>query len=360
MLRIVDDKQTNINQYVKRSVIVVNVVLCICHILLGVFFKQYDVDIMYYYNFLSMSVYVIGFVALYLKKTSVYVVCIYAEILVFMMLAVICMGWEFGFQQYCIGFITASIFTDFYMSRMHKLKKRTVFIVTMYVVMYVGMRIWTYQMPYIYEINNELVQELLYIANTTISFVFLIAYSCIYSNTVFKLEKALTEAANVDVLTGLRNRRKMQDLLKTSYEDYVKQNYNMCVAIIDVDHFKVINDTYGHDIGDVVLKTLADILLNEHKCNGRFHACRWGGEEFLILYKKYEKSKEEIISEFDTLRKTVENNIVVCDDYEIKFTITIGVAFWTEDSNVSDMIKKADKNLYNGKENGRNKVVCEE
>ena len=76
-------------------------------------------------------------------------------------------------------------------------------------------------------------------------------YLFFYSNTVHRLENSLIEMANVDPLTGISNRRRMQDMLKTVLDEYENQRYQTVIAMLDIDHFKKINDTYGHDVGDV-------------------------------------------------------------------------------------------------------------
>lgn len=359
MNRLINEKQKTIDQYVRNGTVIVNFILLVCHILFSFFFNINNVDIMYCYNFISIVVYIVGFFVLRKKLGALYVSMVYIELLVFMILAVICLGWEFGFQQYCIGFITTALFTDFYMSSVHKLKKKTVIVMIMYVAMYIIMRIWTYGYEALYDVDNSLIERSLYIINTIISFIFLVMYSCFYSNTMFRLEKTLIDVANIDALTGLKNRRRMQELLGTSFEERKKEPYNMCIAIIDVDNFKKINDKYGHDAGDKALKALANILLSLNEEKKGFHVCRWGGEEFLILYRKYDKNKKQILSEFEELRQTVENNVIDSDGYEISYTITIGVAFCDNNCSVSEIIKRADRNLYRGKETGKNKVVSE-
>lgn len=312
---------------------------------------------MYQYNYISILVYLFGFWALRDKLGVIYVSMVYVELLIFMILAVICLGWEYGFQQYCIGFITTALFTDFYTSRAHKLKKRTIMVMTMYVIMYIVMRIWTYEIKPLNVIANKTIEQALFVANTLISFGFLVVYSCFYSNTVFKLEKMLTDVASKDALTGLFNRRRMQELMKTVFDEREKDPYNMCVAMIDVDDFKQINDRYGHDVGDEALKSLADILIGMNHEKKNFHVCRWGGEEFLVLYRHYDKDEKGIMDEFNELRKKVENNLIVCGNNEVRYTITIGVAFCDKSSSMDEMIKDADRNLYKGKESGKNVVV---
>lgn len=272
----------------------------------------------------------------------------------YMVLSVVFLGWDYGFQQYCISFISSFIFTDFYMNRQRHISKKTVFIVCLIVVTYIALRLFTYRYPNIYQIDNILIPRIFYMVNSLIGFSFLITYSFIYFNTVCKLETELTRIANVDPLTGLYNRRKMKELLKSIQDEHDNHQYHITIAILDIDKFKRINDTYGHDVGDLVLVKLSEILQTKNMENKNFHVSRWGGEEFLIYYERYTQSKQDIIDEFDILRDKISQEKV---NEDINFTVTIGLAFYEDGKDINSLIKEADENLYKGKNNGRNQVV---
>jgi diguanylate cyclase (GGDEF)-like protein len=178
-------------------------------------------------------------------------------------------------------------------------------------------------------------------------------YLSIYSHTVNKLERELRQMAERDPLTGLYNRRKMMQLLSLAVDS--EKNEKIAVAMLDADFFKKINDTYGHDAGDEVLKRLADILKNKDSGDGKFFICRWGGEEFFVLYK-YEGTRESVIDEFEALRSTVEDSGVTYEDQKIRITVTIGLAFYHSGIQLNDLLKEADTLLYDGKASGRNCV----
>ena len=133
--------------------------------------------------------------------------------------------------------------------------------------------------------------------------------------------------------------------------------YQAVVVMIDVDLFKRVNDTYGHDAGDEVLLSLAHMLYEKQEKIPGFYVSRWGGEEFLVFYEKYSKNKEEIIRDFDSLRKQIQDKVVNVDNKEIQITVTMGLAFYEDGENIQNLIKLADDNLYEGKKAGRNRVV---
>ena len=347
----------NVRKYVYKGTIIINVVLFICQFLHGLMFWKYDADILLYYNFISFFLLVFSCIMLKLGKIKTYIYFAFGLIFCFMILAVICLGWEYGFQQYCIGFVASIIFTDFYINRKRKITKKTIAIVAFNVVLYIALRLWTYKYPYIYEIDNVWIGRAFYILNSLLGFAFLIGYSLIYSNTVRRLENSLREMANIDPLTGICNRRKMHQILKNSLEQQDDFPYQAVVAMLDVDFFKKVNDTYGHDAGDEVLLALAHLLYEKQENTTGFHVSRWGGEEFLVFYEKYTKDKQNIVKEFDELREQIQTMTVKVNNKDIKITVTMGLAFYKKGEKITELIKVADDNLYEGKKAGRNRVM---
>lgn len=347
----------NVKKYVYKGTSMVNVVLMLCQIFYMLIFWKYKADILLYYTYFSTVNLIFACVMLKKGKIKAYILSVFGGIFGMMILAVICLGWEFGFQQYCIGFVASLIFTDYYMSRSRKITKRTIAIVTFNVLLYFVLRLWTYEHPYVYEIDNVWLTRGFFMMNSLLGFAFLIGYSLIYSSTVRRLENSLREMANIDPLTGICNRRKMHQILKYSLEHKEMKPYQAVVVMIDVDLFKRVNDTYGHDAGDEVLLSLAHMLYEKQEKIPGFYVSRWGGEEFLVFYEKYSKNKEEIIRDFDSLRKQIQDKVVNVDNKEIQITVTMGLAFYEDGENIQNLIKLADDNLYEGKKAGRNRVV---
>lgn len=350
-------RHQSIISYVKNGSTLFNTIFLILHIGFGVFFKTSNADILYYYNILSIATYLISYVLLYINMSGLYSAMVNIEVYVFMILTTVCLGWDYGFQQYCIIFVVSLLFTDYCINQEHTLKKSTIGIITLVIATYFLLRIWTYSHPNVYSLENVIPERMLFIVNTAIAFSFLIAYSFLYSQTVYRLEQTLVEVATKDALTGLYNRRKMQDLLNAMSELLNSSSNQMCIAMIDVDNFKKINDTYGHDAGDEVLKAVADVLLRKSAKEESFYSCRWGGEEFLIFYRTNHQKDDAVFLEFDDLRKQFEQRSVLYNDQTIHFTATTGLAFYKDNLSIMEMIKLADENLYEGKESGKNVVI---
>lgn len=338
--------------YVVKGTKIVNLVLLLCHLYFGVLFYIYEAWVLFGYNCLSIITYIVAFELLRRQKAWIYVILVYVEVFLFMILAVVFLGWDYGFQQYCIGFVASIIFTDFYMNSTRTMSGKTKAMVAGNVLLYLVMRFWTYDHPYIYVMDNPYIVHGLYVINTLIGFTFLVVYFAIYSSTVYKLETELLEMANLDALTGLCNRRKMKQILSA----IPKEEEKMVIAMLDVDSFKSINDRYGHDAGDEVLKMVAEVLNQKKGEKENFQVCRWGGEEFLAFYGNYEGSKEEIAGEFEQIRQEVERKSVCYEGQEIHVTVTIGLAFAKKGASMEALIKEADAKLYEGKEKGKNQV----
>ncbi len=180
-------------------------------------------------------------------------------------------------------------------------------------------------------------------------------FSCRINNTIEAMENIniVTNHANRDFLTGLYNRRYFFNTMKTYLETVPHDSENYAVAMIDIDFFKKVNDTYGHDTGDKVIVHLSEILTSSTSHNDI--VARFGGEEFCIVLKNITRSNA--IDIFERLRKEVEKSCVYSDKgEEVRFTISIGVAM-DGDESLDENIHQADMMLYKAKQNGRNMVV---
>jgi len=173
------------------------------------------------------------------------------------------------------------------------------------------------------------------------------------NNTVRALEmyQRLTDVANRDYLTNHYNRRYFFTELDKTDSRKISQRI---VVMMDLDKFKSVNDTYGHDVGDIVLRRFADILRETIGFSGLVG--RVGGEEFTVLFCGKELS--EVLPILENMRKTVEKEVVSFDGGSLNFTVSTGVCCESLRSGQA-MLKRADELLYKAKTTGRNKVVTE-
>lgn len=200
------------------------------------------------------------------------------------------------------------------------------------------------------QLNNRLQYFFIILIIVIASFLF-IGYFIKQLNTKLQATQIkLEDQANHDSMTGLYNRRSFYQIAKKVLQLAQRNSEKLYVIMFDIDNFKKINDTYGHDVGDKVIIALSKTL---EKCIRKSDiAARWGGEEFLVLLPQTDEKGALIIAE--KIRKTIEQLSV----QEIQFTVSIGISSFehSEYSHIDDAIKKADTALYEAKNTGKNKV----
>lgn len=173
---------------------------------------------------------------------------------------------------------------------------------------------------------------------------------------LLRVNQELATASRTDSLTGLWNRRGCLDILKRESHRSDRSHRRFVTILADIDRFKRINDTHGHDAGDAVLVELARILL-AHVRKGDVCA-RWGGEEFLILLVDTEF--HDALEVVERLRIGIETARVEHSGVSIAFTISAGVSLYHEGEDIEACIKRSDVCLYRAKEAERNQIWCQE
>ncbi|MCK5164787.1 MAG: GGDEF domain-containing protein [Desulfobacula sp.] len=163
----------------------------------------------------------------------------------------------------------------------------------------------------------------------------------------------LTDAAVIDPLTGCYNRRELENQLKRNIAGAIRHKNDLSLFMFDLDHFKKINDTYGHLAGDKVLQEVVS-LVQKNMRTGDILA-RYGGEEFIAILPETDKVKAMELA--DRLRIKISNKIIVHNDDTIKVTASFGVSELNRCADMSKIIQDADTMLYKAKINGRNTVM---
>lgn len=171
-------------------------------------------------------------------------------------------------------------------------------------------------------------------------------------NRRIKLEAALKEMAATDPLTGLYNRREYDMLFQHEMERANRMNTPLSVGIIDLDHFKQVNDTYGHAAGDEVLRRTARLFRENLRTMDVVG--RWGGEEFIIMLPEIAIDQANMTC--NRLLKALAATDIDVGSASIKITATIGITQLLPGDKIDEVIRRADEALYKGKEAGRNRV----
>ena len=161
----------------------------------------------------------------------------------------------------------------------------------------------------------------------------------------------IQKAANTDYLTELPNRRAFFTEAESRINLYRQKNVPFCVAMLDIDLFKQVNDSYGHEAGDHILKVLA-LYMRKHFGAGL--CARLGGEEFAVLLPGLDE--DQLYNKLDDFRREISVSQLTYEDHHITFTVSIGFTSGSEQT-LAQHISEADIALYSAKENGRNQVV---
>ncbi len=170
------------------------------------------------------------------------------------------------------------------------------------------------------------------------------------------LYKQALEKAYVDPLTGVSNRAAFDQAMQQEFELAKRHGHHLSIMMLDIDNFKLVNDNYGHMIGDMVLKSFARSLTDRMRKSDAIF--RYGGEEFILMLRNTELSGATLLAE--RMRKKIEEEEMKFDSVKLGVTTSIGVAQLEEiDDDFTRLLHRADRRLYEAKESGRNMVISE-
>lgn len=280
---------------------------------------------------------------------SGFVSFVLTEVNLYMVIAALSMGECCNFDNYVYGLLVITFF-QYYIS--HNLKK-DILLKVMIMVSYLGVKLCELYLPPLYRDYSPWVATFFTFVNPMIVTVAIILFAIMVPLLIINYENKLTQKASVDELTGLLNRSFLD---KLRFEEHI---YNL--AMLDIDNFKRINDEFGHDCGDLVLKDLGRQLKRIEKEYRDTYVIRWGGEEFMVVYRVMDQNKYGFLDIMERLRKSVvDSEVKIGDGRTINYQVTVGVAFSDEASSYEELLKIADSRLYWGKQNGKNMVVFHE
>jgi two-component system cell cycle response regulator len=164
----------------------------------------------------------------------------------------------------------------------------------------------------------------------------------------------LEQLATTDGLTGLNNHRRFQEMLEEEVEESRRYERTLSLMLVDIDHFKRVNDTWGHPVGDQVLKRVARVLNEFARTTDR--VCRYGGEEFAIIMPQTDKNGGRLLAE--RFRTEIKEQKFRANDEDFSITLSLGICTFPDQArHKQELIDKADQALYHAKNNGRDQTV---
>ena len=261
-------------------------------------------------------------------------------------LAVVLIGPDAGFQFYLIGVLLRG-FSSIHRSLTHKLLQGAVV-----VVFFILCDTWFAASQAAYTLPPETITWLRHFNIIGVSAI--LGWTAhAHALAVKEAGDALRQIASSDPLTGLHNRRSITEIAHREFARSARKRHPLGVILCDIDHFKRVNDTWGHAAGDHVLECIAGLL--QGMLRDYDHLSRWGGEEFLVLLPDTDAKTAAQIGE--RLRGAVESHLVMFEGQKIPLTMTLGIAEFRIGENWHATVSRADEALYNGKQSGRNRVI---
>ncbi|MCR5250002.1 MAG: GGDEF domain-containing protein [Lachnospiraceae bacterium] len=284
------------------------------------------------------------------------------EILLMSLVSTLILGPDSGHRYYLFSCITSTFYFTFLNERKdqtyHSLPLAlSMMIIFCFFIIYALSR----YIPPMKAPESSFVRETIHAVNSLCAFFAMIIFTYLFVWEIQKKEKALMiqnekldELAHRDPLTHLLNRRSMNEILLERMEILKKSGRRFTMVLGDIDDFKKVNDTYGHDAGDLVLVNVANKIVSTV---GEMDAvCRWGGEEILILVQD---PLEMASVTAEKIRKNIEADTISFEDKQIRITMTFGIAESIPGYRIEHLIQQADDKLYYGKKHGKNMVVTD-
>lgn len=298
-------------------------------------------------NVVSVAMYAGAYYALKYHRNKIAVVLIWAEVLVHAALGIILIGWESGFHYYLLMFIPAICVSAS--------RRWAVYALLGLWGYYIALDVLMWFIEPLQPINQTAL-HIVHLFNLSVVFAMFSYLSSYYLRMVVSAQRKLREMATTDSLTGLSNRRHMSYLAEKALARFQRSGHPVGFLLLDVDHFKSINDAYGHEAGDRVLVCVADVIRKELRAQDLIG--RWGGEEFLAILPDTDTAKAQASAE------RVRNAFLARDwraitGGDLEVTISIGVSELRAGDDLSSAVSRADMALYRSKASGRNRVELE-
>ena len=329
---------------IEKTCYTANIIYLFIHVFYLILFIIAKLDVLIYVDAAVILIYLLFFILLKKKKYYIYALICGNEFFAFVAVTTVMLGFNTGFHFYLIGLCIVSFFTS-YFSKVRNIKG-SIFWVGLSLIIYLTLYFVTqFNTPY-YAIDKWL-EITLFSTHAIIVFVFIASYMVVFLKYAFSLEQRITGESRTDELTQISNRYGLYD-----YIDQIDNKSSLIFALFDIDDFKNVNDTYGHETGDYVLKRVAEIATTELE---DAFVCRYGGEEFVVVIN--DDGNNSFYDKLENFRKRVEKETFDFNSKKINITITIGAVKYKDGASLEKIVSLADEKMYAGKNSGKNKTV---
>ena len=339
----------------------VNFLILCTHILILIFSFSTQCYILGYFNIASVALYAMSFLLISSGYQRSFIYLVEIEVVAHSFVASILFSYDAGFNLY-LFILIPTIFVILFITREPKYLLKSILLSLANLTLFIVLSLNSKNSVGLYDTTLSAGQlRFLFIFNTVLCFAFMVILLVIlmtamnnYIHIASKTNDELDTEANHDLLTGLYNRRPLENEMENKIRLASNGDIRFSILMCDIDHFKNVNDTYGHDNGDIVLKDVADNLRSNTR-PGDF-LCRWGGEEFVVILQNADITRATLVAQ--RIRANVEQYNFILKDTTIHLTITIGVSEYSEGKTAQDMYRESDERMYRGKLNGRNQIVA--
>ncbi len=352
----IQNKKMKLNEKVDFAIYAANTLILTINIIYLYPFFVFN-KFMFYIDLLAVGTTLLYFKLIEEKKYRLYSYIIITKISIFLSCAVLLLGWNTNFHYYIFLSLVIYYLPFYLKDNIRVTHGRRILMVLGLCFLYI----------FLQQMSNKIVLSFATrvpenIANIFSYFNFLAvatsitSFSYFYSQVITSEKEELSKRADYDQLTGLYNRyiiNKSIDFNKKLISEGALDKNEFLIAMLDIDHFKNINDTYGHDTGDYILKKISKELMKFSKVG--VLPGRWGGEEFLLISSSM--SEDEFRKELEKFRIKIYKDRFLYHGKKIKVTISIGLAKYQKGLKNDELVKLADEKLYIAKETGRNRLV---
>jgi diguanylate cyclase (GGDEF)-like protein len=332
-----------------RSFLVINSIAYLgitVHLALIGFFFWLGVEPLVFLNIFSTLIWILGWYVNRLGNHELAITVMISEVIVHTIFVVSAIGWQAGFQYYLLGAIPFSLCNN-------RLDGKAIIVISSCLCLtFISLDVLNHENQQNPSLSEHLLRAINFI-NIAISFSAVALISFYFRLASMNLEQELEKLANTDPLTGLLNRRSMQELLETQRSLSSRSGLNFTIIFVDIDHFKGFNDTFGHSCGDYVLCEVASFMKNHLRLGDAI--ARWGGEEFLIMLPDTSIKGARTIAEKIRLGVAEKHFHLAGNDFSV--TLTLGLSQHEHQTTIDESLKRADEALYQGKLAGRNLVM---